>query len=215
MRFSLRTLLLMFPALIVSYALAYGCASRMQTRHTVGPTVWSESRKSLNLIQSNSFHSQAAFGASNASHAQLVNKWFRGEINQLPQNLKRIGLETLDRQDIWGKPFCCVLLQDESPYNPGSLIRYLGFYSCGEDGLSQSAGNDPDDLNSWNRMSGDIYFQRQLEKERKRVYWEALWLLPFTGGFLIACWLFIKNLFRLPEDDEYPPTPAANADSPS
>ncbi len=53
MRFSLRTLLLFFPALIVSYGLAYGCViqtEKMQRR--TGGSVCNDTRNDLRRMQS-------------------------------------------------------------------------------------------------------------------------------------------------------------------
>jgi len=48
--------------------------------------------------------------------------------------------------DPWGYPYQYVAQKSDGGF---------GIYSFGRDGVSRSAGNDPDDVNSWNRTSGD------------------------------------------------------------
>lgn len=50
--------------------------------------------------------------------------------------------------DAWGQQIRTV----RSTNADGSLA--LNFYSIGADGVSRSAGNDPDDINSWNTRVG-------------------------------------------------------------
>lgn len=40
------------------------------------------------------------------------------------------------------------------------VIEGRGFYLVGEDGVSSSHGNDPDDINSWDRKSGSYYDEK-------------------------------------------------------
>ena len=55
-------------------------------------------------------------------------------------------LETTDiPKDGWGNAFVYILI-------PGSADGF-GIYSCGEDGVTTSGGNDRDDLNTWNVQS--------------------------------------------------------------
>jgi type II secretion system protein G len=60
----------------------------------------------------------------------------------------------------------------------GNKLRYVldpelaegfGIYSCGQDGVSASNGNDDDDLNTWNgRRHWLAYYHDQMRKENRR-----------------------------------------------
>ncbi len=205
MRFSLRTLMLLFPALIVSYGLAYGCALATQTRHTLSPSYWSECKRDLLITQFNSCE-QTGRGGANATRVDNINRWFRNELSQLPPSYRHLELGSrLERIDRWGNPYRCVLIEQENVCAPEFPTQMLGFYSCGEDGISHTKGNDPDDLNSWNRISGELYEERESFRERTKIYWEALCLLPLPAGAILAFWLFLKHLFQVPNTKDSPP----------
>jgi len=58
--------------------------------------------------------------------------------------------------DPWGKPY---------RYLAGEGLKNgFGFYSCGPDGKTSSAGNDPDDLNSWTEIDHARYDNVGLRK---------------------------------------------------
>ncbi len=58
--------------------------------------------------------------------------------------------------DTWGRPFQVSWPTDSEDGELGDV----GFYSLGEDGISKSFGNDPDDINSWDRDSTRYYHSR-------------------------------------------------------
>lgn len=62
--------------------------------------------------------------------------------------------------DAWQQPFHAV--RDHKLLD-GRVIS-IGIYSLGEDGKSETAGQDVDDINSWDRESGEYY--RRREKSR-------------------------------------------------
>lgn len=78
-----------------------------------------------------------------------------GELPSIEDGLQALVVkpESLDEKSGW------VQLYDEEPLDPwGRPFFYLvgpdypdgfGVYSCGPDGLSDTLGNDPDDVNSW------------------------------------------------------------------
>jgi len=47
-----------------------------------------------------------------------------------------------------------------------SLPNGRGFYILGDDRKSNSEGNDPDDINSWDEHSVDFYYQRHGRKRK-------------------------------------------------
>lgn len=62
--------------------------------------------------------------------------------------------------DYWGNYYRVVI------HDPGHVPAF-GFYSVGEDGLSNSSGNDADDINSWGQTGRKHYgagFRRYLQK---------------------------------------------------
>ena len=50
----------------------------------------------------------------------------------------------------------------------------------GRDGVSQSKGNDPDDLNSWDKETGEFYRAEIRSENRKQYAINGLFLTPFT-----------------------------------
>jgi hypothetical protein len=62
-----------------------------------------------------------------------------------------------------------------------------GFYIVGEDGISASSGNDPDDINSWDKDSISFYHKRLWRKRRTRDVSMGLFgsVVVFSGLTLI------------------------------
>ena len=88
------------------------------------------------------------------------------------------------RSDTWGNSYVCV----ESEL--ADRGRWM-FYSKGVDRTSQTDGNDPDDLNSWD-LSHDYYIQFEKLRERRDVYEPAVILtLPV---FVVL--LYVKRRFE-------------------
>lgn len=101
--------------------------------------------------------------AGNVRHAERTAKLFAADLGRLPPDdqplseLIHTAYEDFDSsasdhdyQDMWGNPYRCVRITE------GGSTR-LGVYSSGEDGISRSLGNDPDDLNSWNENGRSHY----------------------------------------------------------
>jgi hypothetical protein len=92
--------------------------------------------------------------------------WVLREGGELAGRINYLG--NSDGTDAWGNPF-----------------RYAGFipptqalvYSCGQDGVSLTDGNDPDDLNSWGQH-GQYYSKRALRRELLK------WGTVFVGIYL-------------------------------
>ena len=97
-----------------------------------------------------------------------------------------------DHRDSWGNPYRCTMAKE------GETTR-LGVYSTGEDGISRSHGNDPDDLNSWS-YNGRAHYREQdrLRDLRSRVSAFALWFLYALGfaAVVTETFLFIANANR-------------------
>jgi hypothetical protein len=213
MRFSLRTLLLLFPALIVSYGLARCCVYYFAEQYNSTPApIWCQYQRALWEAQHDSAHSQSAIGSFSDATTNLINSWTAGQISNLPADLKIQAFEKIGRLDLWGRPLQCRLFEYDNPCAPGMKIQSLGFYSCGEDGISDSKGNDPDDLSSWNRMSGNYYsekyasddtqfeiYDRQRFVATEARHWkEIIFFLPFTSVAVFFCCLHLRSLFTNP-----------------
>ena len=78
--------------------------------------------------------------------------------------------------DVWGRPYRVVrnLTLDD-----GMKVE-LGVYSTGEDGISRSNGNAPDDINTWSESWRDYYLARTKARERSALAIYGLFLLPFV-----------------------------------
>ena len=61
------------------------------------------------------------------------------------------GETTYHRLKRWKKPVYIV---------SDNLPEGRGFYTVGDDGISNSDGEDPDDINSWNYNSASYYYRR-------------------------------------------------------
>ncbi len=71
----------------------------------------------------------------------------------------------------------------------------MQFYSCGQDGISNSDGNDEDDINSWSDQSFEFYAAEYRRHEAQRLSFEALFYFPWTLGAIVASWLFWRRLY--------------------
>ena len=64
-----------------------------------------------------------------------------------------------------------------------TLPSGFGFYLNGEDGISKTSGNDPDDINSWDKKSWLYYYYRVHQKETKSI--TTFSIIAATLAFLI------------------------------
>jgi hypothetical protein len=91
--------------------------------------------------------------------------------------------------DPWGHPYHCVERSESGQPN-------LGYYSCGEDGVSDCAGNDGDDLNSWDRHSEALYAQRAHREVRARCATTGLFYAAVLYFPLLLIAIAIQPAFR-------------------
>ncbi len=84
--------------------------------------------------------------------------------------------------DPWKRPYRCVRNRTLAD---GTLVD-LGVYSMGKDGVSNSEGNDPDDLNSWNEQQGGYYYEEIKNTRFAAAAIIGLLLTPFTYALLYA-----------------------------
>ena len=90
------------------------------------------------------------------------------------------------RPDAWGNPY---RFQPRKSLNERPRV-----YSAGEDGLSNTNGNDPDDIRSWDETRCRWYAQRQFTRDMS--YCMMVSALITLVGF----WLFTFNPKRTPNE---------------
>ena len=86
---------------------------------------------------------------------ETINDWI---CNRLPPNHPAAkSLMDPPRLDAWGNPY---RIQSRESFDEKPRV-----YSTGEDGLSNSDGNDPDDISSWDEERWRWYSRRQFTRE--------------------------------------------------
>jgi len=166
LQFSLAHLLLVFPAWILAYFLAIHMdVARVTYRHDIA--------------------------ANGIRHIRL---WATLELE------KHVDLEFAEydtaalwsgmngNRDPWGNPYQIVELDRRGMYGLPSTFHV---YSLGEDGKSDSSGNDPDDINSWNFDVEKHYGRRVAARHARESLWRTLWLTPIV----YAVCLFVFHSF--------------------
>jgi hypothetical protein len=112
-----------------------------------------------------------------------VNAWFSRSLSR-DHPLHEWGAD-YHSVDPWGNPYVC--LRQPEHDEDGLLPRQV--YSNGRDGLSNSGGNDPDDLNSWDDGSPDFYRNENGNKARQTWVLKSLLVLPLV----FPCCIYIKR----------------------
>ena len=183
MRISLRNLLLIFPAFFVGTFVAWLCnqdeTARICYRFDAAHSEVRNLRLAAESIWDGEFDTPEFFGTKDLT-INLLNDWISETL---------LGDHPLTRctdhrrLDPWGNPYRCVLRKEINPQQP------FGFYSAGSDGVSQSDGNDADDLNSWDPNCRRFYLRR-IEDNRRTMYAVVGFIFtPFTyAAILGACW---------------------------
>lgn len=97
------------------------------------------------------------------------------------------------KSDVWGNAY--VVVRSEGLVGEGKIPsrRQLPFhvYSLGEDGSTSSSGNDPDDINSWDKDSAAMYARAWRVTLALESGWGSLALFPFTYLGLLVGWAAI------------------------
>ena len=84
-----------------------------------------------------------------------INDWIRNRLS--PNDPAAEFLMDPPRPDAWGNPY---RIQSRETYDETPRV-----YSTGEDGVSNSDGNDPDDIRSWDEERWRWYSHRQFTRE--------------------------------------------------
>ena len=168
MRFSLRRLMLLFPAWVIAYFLA---------PHTTIQEV------------RYSWRHDAAATAIRFIRIHAENETYDEPGLPLEQiDFKHFWQEMGGNRDPWDNPY--QIVEHEKPNN--EYPHNIHAFSFGEDGISRSFGNDADDINSWNYCRTKYYGPQIQAYFRRQALWRTLWLTPLV--FLAM--LFVGRLFR-------------------
>jgi hypothetical protein len=146
MRFSLRTLLLMFPVIVLlAYGLACAIAFVQVAPERPGSTV-----DRIGLCNDALILNQAQTKAGLQTDISTLELWLQGKLPWTHPDFKIYAANLSQQQDIWGRNLHCVALSPSGqPLPDATLANNVGLYSLGRDGKSLSHGLDADDVNSW------------------------------------------------------------------
>lgn len=170
MKFSIASLLLVFPTYILAIVL-YGefCLPTCVTLRYFRAVT--DSHQHYYMIERAEEYNQDA-----ELSEDMVNRFFSDELP--PAIAKQNNLWATRLKDPWGNPYRFVKnIQLEN----GETVPF-GVYSLGSDQMSESCGNDPDDLNTWDESTGEFY-NKQWEKE---IHNECL-----VGGVYVTMFLYL------------------------
>lgn len=115
--------------------------------------------------------------------SEAFNRWLNNKLTADDRKTyPGLAFEESCYPDAWQQPFHAV--RDHKLID-GRVIS-IGIYSLGEDGGSTTGGQDVDDINSWDRDSGDNY--------RRREKWYALLLfLLLAVPTTVVCYALIAT----------------------
>ena len=137
-------------------------------------------RLRLNIISARDAYPQS-FSSS------AVNGWLaRSNLGSNPF-ATAIGLES--DLDPWGRPY--VFLERSSPSK--EIWDGMHIYSLGEDGRTDSQGDDPDDINTWYDRSFDFYVHRENRNTFNRHLKRLTWLFPLACVALLASMRMLRR----------------------
>lgn len=93
--------------------------------------------------------------------------------------------------DIWDNPFHARV--KKTPSGPS-----IQFYSTGEDGISKSGGNDPDDINSWGQDGSEYYNPKLARIIQRRRAINTFQIFLIILGVSVACYECARRWLRYP-----------------
>ncbi len=172
MRFSLRTLLLLFPAFLIcygiSFAIAYLLFEPVNAAHDVGAGVHSLLLERYIIRSSDLPEIDAA----------KLNLWFNDKLPYSDPNYSLYNDFFRAKRDPWGRVFQAVTLTaDFDPQPQLANPVWIAVYSLGKDGTSKTHGNDPDDISPW-RKYVDLTQTERIAEQRQRVHMKAAIISP-------------------------------------
>ena len=181
MRFNLKRLLLVFPAIFLGILLADDIGAQ---RDVLG---WRRVRNELALLQER-LQEIAAEHPKEELSAEKINRWIDDSPPIDDDAVMWTTFKLRPAKDPWGHFYRC----NELPAEAG-LARF-GFYSSGSDGETTSRGNDADDLNTWDDSKYQLYKERENRSQRTGNALVGLCFAPFIYLGLLAIWPLTKFL---------------------
>jgi hypothetical protein len=184
---TLRRLLLIFPAYLLGILLAGWWAS-YSTRGEHPHYIFALNH--LRSIHGDVLYFEERYGTGTVS-VDAINAWLAKKPLNDPRARQALRDDSVEL-DPWGNPYHC---GRDMELVDGRVIP-IGIYSLGEDGLSQTQGNDSDDINSWDENAGAYYRTKIRESNRKQYAIEGLLIAPFTYVALLAVGFALRRMFR-------------------
>jgi hypothetical protein len=181
MRFTLFHLLLIFPAFFLSIWLA----AFLEPQEGGSYTYYAAMQESQSIARTINHLSQSDPTAPWS--AEEVDACLAGDLPDHPH----ADYFAMRAKDPWSRPYRCVAGRDAL----GKTI--LGIYSCGKDRVSLTAGNDRDDLNSWDPWCFRWYTEQRLARKRTGRAIEAAIYTPLAYLGLLALIRCAALPFRL------------------
>jgi hypothetical protein len=174
MRFSLAQFLLIVPA----YVLGMYAAALLQSTGLVHYKF----QRAINRTQL--IADMIQFSESTGSKKQFdeatINPWLAQRLPRSHQIWQQ--LREHPGVDPWGQPYRYIRNRH---LTDGTVVE-LGVYSTGQDGVSETDGNDADDLNSWSEKQGQYYRDEISRQDFSDAALTGLLLTPFTYALLIG-----------------------------
>jgi hypothetical protein len=192
MRFSLRTLLLTFTVIAVAYFWAW-----MFLRNIYEKEIDLESyTQDLKSLQKQAAWMKFSRDTENKPFSlSVINENLADPDFYLMQQLRPRSSERglLFRRDQWGRPFVAIALNEAGQPNSEILeSKVIGYYSLGQDGKSETHGNDPDDLNSW-RPNTDYYHEQAMREASDRARRDAVGIAAVPLAFVFGVILLYRD----------------------
>ena len=96
----------------------------------------------------------------------------------------------IDKKDAWGRKMEIIECDRTTPRGD----RYpIHVYSLGQDGMSNSNGNDPDDINTWGDHHQKFYWTQIRNEESYGNLIQSLWQAPLLFIILMLIIQFIRH----------------------
>ncbi len=168
MKVTLSHLLLLFPAFSLSYAIAFW----------IDPSPLAEHKHTIALVEARrlaidieAMDTELHRNGKARFKADVINAWLSGTIERNHPITKVLSVRCPDR-DPWDQPYVFVHLSNST------RNIHTGIYSKGQDRISNSNGNDADDINSWNDYSDSFYSYAIASRQRRTTVLQAMTLTP-------------------------------------
>jgi hypothetical protein len=187
MRFSLRTLLLLFPVIaLLAYGLACGIAFVQVVPERPGSTV------DRILMEAHALcFNQAQASAGVQTDVTTLELWLQQRLPANHPDARLYNSNLLLFADNWGRSLHCVALSPAGePLPDVTLTNTIGLYSLGRDGQSLTHGMDADDVNSWSTTSEQTQAMG-LAWVYERMRDQAGYYVPWTLGVLLLILFFV------------------------